>query len=68
MKKGDKLIATKDLRDPIGNLLFLKNEIYNVLYIDNEDVNIKICLDHISHNHYYYEFNIEWVIKNFKKI
>ncbi len=68
MKKGDKLICTKEVNNFLGNTLFEKDKEYDVLYVDNEDIEVMVCLNHVLYANEYNLFPLEWVLNNFKKI
>ena len=65
--KGDKIICTEDVKNVMGQPLFVKGEVYDVLYVNNEDVVTTICLNHILYANEYSEFDLDWVSKKFKK-
>ena len=46
MRKGDKLICKKDIKNIFGWILFEKGKVYEVLYIDNEKPEIMVVLNH----------------------
>jgi hypothetical protein len=48
--------------------LFKKGEVYETLWIDNEKVKTYITLNHILHANEYMEYELEWVLKRFKKL
>lgn len=68
MKKGDRLKCLNEILNPLGQPLFIKDEVYEVLYIDNEKFLVMICLNHILYANEYNLFPIDWVLENFKKI
>lgn len=65
MRKGDKLICIKEVRNFLGFLLFEEGKEYTVLYVDHEDINIMVCLDHIIYGNEYNSFPIDWVNSKF---
>ena len=65
MRKGDKLICTKEVKNFLGLLLFEEGKEYTVLYVDHEDINIMVCLDHILYGNEYNSFSIDWVNSRF---
>jgi hypothetical protein len=65
MRKGDKLICTKEVRNFLGNILFEKDKEYKVLYVNNEDVKVMVCLDHTFYGNEYNSFSIDWVNDHF---
>lgn len=65
--KGDKLQCHEDVNNIFGQPLFVKGEVYDILYVNNENVVTTICLNHILYANEYSEFDLEWVIKRFKK-
>jgi|688.fasta_scaffold97633_3 hypothetical protein len=66
MKKGDKLICLENINNPFNKPLFKKDGIYEVLYVDNEGVTPTVCINHILYANEYSDFDLEWVLKNFK--
>jgi hypothetical protein len=48
--------------------LFKKGEVYETLWIDNEKVKTFITLNHILYANEYMEYELEWVLKTFKKL
>jgi hypothetical protein len=68
MKQGDKLICLETINNLYGDPLFEKGKIYNVLYVNNENIKISVSLNHILYANEYSEFDLEWVLQNFKKI
>jgi hypothetical protein len=62
IKKGDKLLCTKDINNVFGLPLFKKDDTYTVLDVDNESV----TLDHILYANEYMEYKLE-ILKNFIK-
>jgi hypothetical protein len=66
MRKGDKLICKKDIKNIFGWILFEKGKVYEVLYIDNEKPKVMVVLDHKMYANEYNEYSIEWVNENFK--
>lgn len=67
IRKGDKLICIEDINNIFGNPLFIKGEVYEVLYVDNEDIKTKVVLNHILYANEYKEYDLEFVIRKFKK-
>jgi hypothetical protein len=65
MRKGDKLICIKEVKNFLGLLLFEEGKEYKVLYVDHEDINIMVCLDHILYGNEYNSFSIDWVNSRF---
>jgi hypothetical protein len=65
MKKGDKIICKRTIKNLLGDPLFKKGHEYEVLYINNEDIITKVVLNHIMYANEYNEFDLEWVLKNF---
>ena len=68
MKKGDKVKCLKTIKNLLGCTLFEKGKIYNVLHVDNETVRVMVTLDHILYANEYMEYDLDWVLKNFKKL
>ena len=66
MRKGDKLICKKDIKNIFGWILFEKGKVYEVLYMNNEDVKVMVCLDHTLYSNEYNQFPLEWVNEKFK--
>ena len=66
MKKGDKLICLENINNTFNKPLFKKDGIYEVLYVDNESVAPTVCINHILYANEYSDFDLEWVLKNFK--
>ena len=66
MKKGDKLICLSDINNLQRLPLFKKDEVYEVLYVDNEGIIPTVCINHILYAIEYIDFDLEWVLKNFK--
>jgi len=66
MKKGDKLICLKTIKNLLGKPLFKKGEIYEILFVDNEDVKVTFVLNHIQYGNEYAIYDMEFVTKNFK--
>jgi hypothetical protein len=66
MRKGDKLICTKEVTNFLNQPLFEKGKTYDVLYVDNEDVEVMVCLNHNLYANEYNSFPLDWVNKNFK--
>ncbi len=65
MRKGDKLICTKEVRNFLGGILFEKGKEYQVLYVDHNDVKVMVCLNHTLYGNEYNSFSIEWVRERF---
>lgn len=63
MRKGLKLTSLKDISDG-DQPIFKKNKTYEVIFVDNEKPKIQICLTHEGFG--CREFNLEWIVKNFK--
>lgn len=53
MRKGDKLICKKEVKNFLGWILFEKNTEYEVLYVDNDDVEVMVCLNHALYGNEY---------------
>ena len=68
MKKGDKLICLKTINNVFGQPLFEKGNVYDVLRVDNENIKVYVYLNHILYSNEYSYFELEYVLKNFKKI
>jgi len=68
IRKGDKLLCTKDVNNVFGMPLFKKGETYEVLYVDNEQVKTYVVLNHILYANEYMDYELEWILKRFKKI
>lgn len=68
MIKGDKLVCKKTINNPFGMPLFEKDKIYTVIYIDDAGIKKTVCLDHILYANEYSDFDMEWVLENFKSI
>jgi hypothetical protein len=68
MKRGDKLKCLNEILNPLGQPLFIKDEVYDVLYVDNEKFYVMVCLNHILYANEYNSFPIDWILENFKKI
>ena len=66
MKKGDKLTCINNVSNLVGQTLFKKGKIYEVIFIDNEKPKISICLKHELSGLMCEEFNLEFIVKNFK--
>ena len=65
MRKGDKLICTKEVRNYLGWLLFEKGKEYEVLYVDHNNIKVMVCLNHTLYGNEYSPFPIEWVRERF---
>ena len=65
MRKGDKLICTKEVRNYLGWLLFEKGKEYEVLYVDHNNIKVMVCLNHTLYGNEYNPFSIEWVRERF---
>ena len=65
MRKGDKLICTKEVRNLLGWVLFEKGKEYEVLYVDHDDFEVMVCLNHTLYGNEYNSFSIEWVRERF---
>ena len=65
MRKGDKLICKKDIKNVFGWILFEKGKVYEVLYIDNEKPEIMVVLNHKMYANEYNEYSLEWINENF---
>lgn len=65
MRKGDKLICKKEVKNFLGWILFEKNAEYEVLYIDNDDVEVMVCLNHALYGNEYNLFSLIWVYEHF---
>ena len=68
MKKGDKLKCLRTIKNFLGWVLFEKGKIYNVLHVDNESISVMVNLDHTLYANEYMEYELDWVLKNFKKL
>jgi len=68
IRKGDKLLCTKDVNNVFGMPLFKKGETYEVLYVDNEQFKTYVVLNHILYANEYMDYELEWILKRFKKI
>ena len=68
MKKGDKLICKKDIKNIFGCSLFEKDKTYEVLYVDHEKPHIMVVLNHKMYGNEYNEYPIDWVNENFKYV
>ena len=67
IRKGDKLICTEDVNNMFGWPLFEKGKEYDVLYVENEKVKTYIVMNHNLYANEYMEYDLEWVLKRFKK-
>ena len=68
MKKGDKVKCLRTIKNFFGWVLFEKGKMYNVLYVDNESISVMVTLDHTLYANEYMEYELDWILKNFKKI
>ncbi len=68
IRQGDKFLCTEDVNNFLGWPLFKKGEVYNVLYVENEKAQTYLVLDHILYGNEYMEYELDWILKNFKKI
>jgi len=68
MRQGDKVKCLKTIKNLFGWVLFEKGKIYTVLNVDNEDVHIMVTLDHTLYANEYMNYELDWVLKNFRKI
>ena len=68
IRKGDKLLCTEDVNNVFGWPLFEKGKQYEVLYVDNEKVKTYVYMNHNLYGNEYMEHELEWVLKNFKKL
>ena len=68
IRKGDKFLCTEDVNNVFGWPLFEKGKEYKVLCVDNEQVKTFITLNHVLYANEYMEHELEWVLKNFKKL
>lgn len=66
MKKGFKLKCNEDINNLLGDLLFKKDEVYEVLYVNHESTEVLVCLNHILYANEYNLWPLEWVNKKFK--
>lgn len=65
MRKGDKLLCTKEVRNFLGNVLFEKGKEYEVLYVDHSEVRVMVCLNHVLYGNEYNTFSLDWVRERF---
>lgn len=65
MRKGDKLICTKQVKNFLNLVLFEEGKEYNVLYVDHDEVKVMVCLNHTLYANEYNLFPIEWVREHF---
>lgn len=65
MRKGDKLICTKEVRNYLGWLLFEKGKEYEVLYVNHDDIKVMVCINHKLYGNEYNSFSLEWVNERF---
>lgn len=68
MRKGQKLVCKKAIKNLLGAPLFEEGKEYEVLYIDHEKTDVQVCLNHVLYANEYNTFSLEWVRKNFKEI
>ena len=68
IRKGDKLLCTEDVNNVFGWPLFEKGKQYEVLYVDNEKVKTYVYMNHNLYGNEYMEHELQWVLKNFKKL
>lgn len=68
MRKGEKLICKKDIKNISGCILFEKGKVYEVLYIDNEKSNIMVVLNHKMYDNNHNGYSIEWINENFTHV
>ena len=68
MRKGQKLLCNKTIKNFIGMPLFIKGKEYEVLYVDHEKTDVQVCINHVLYANEYNTFPVEWVRKNFKEI
>ncbi len=68
MRKGQKLICKKTVKNLLGMPLFVEGNEYEVLYVDHEKTEVKVCINHTLYANEYSSFSLEWVRKNFKEI
>ena len=66
MKRGDKVKCLRTIKNFLGWVLFEKGETYTVLNVDNENIHVEVTLDHILYANEYMEYELDWVLKNFK--
>ena len=64
LQQGDKLVCLESVKNLLGQPLFEKDKIYSVLHVDDE----LITLDHNLYGNEYNSFEIDWVLKKFKKV
>lgn len=65
MRKGDKLICTKQVKNFLNLVLFEEGKEYDVLYVDHDEVKVMVCLNHTLYANEYNSFPIEWVREHF---
>ena len=68
IRKGDKLLCIKEVSNVFGLSPFKKGEVYEVLCVDNEQIKTYITLNNMLYSNEYKEYEIEWVLNNFKKL
>lgn len=68
MKRGDKLICKKDIKNIFGRSLFDKDKVYEVLYVDNEKTEVMVVIYQKMYGNEYNEYSLDWVNKNFKHV
>ena len=62
IQEGDELVALMTIRNVLGSPLFEKGETYKVLNV----VDNFITINHILYANEHADFDLEWVMKNFK--
>ena len=55
------------MNNVFGWPLFEKGKEYDVLYVENEKVKTYIVMNHNLYANEYMEYDLEWVLKRFKK-
>lgn len=68
IRKGDKFLCIEDVDNVFGTRLFNKGEVYNVIYVDNEQIKVLITLNHNLIGNEFFEFDLDFINKNFTKI
>lgn len=68
IRQGDKFLCKKDIKNYFGDILFKAGNTYDVLYVDNEQSKTIVVLNHVLIANEYAEWELEWVVKNFKKV
>lgn len=66
MNKGDKLVCLNTINNLFGQHLFEEGKVYEVLFVDNEDVKVRVTLNHNLYSNEYTDWELEWILKNFK--